>query len=202
MFLLSSCGLLKVGEGVAEPQSYSFNGVKLIRPDISKGDDARTMLQSQYSISNFSRLLLRFEDFLSKVDSISLGNGRRVNVHITVDGSSGVNGSDVNQAQTDLVLCPVLTNWMMLATWYKAYPMGNSGVWKAQGGDYLSEACIAASSHVDDTLQFDVTDWVVNYAIGRHQNYGLLLISNSSSTYGILGDTNGANSPRIEWLKQ
>lgn len=194
LLLSSSCELLK-SAGI-EPQTFSLNGVKLIRPDITEGDDARTMLQSQYFISNSSRLLLRFEEFLSKVDTISLGSGHKVNVFITVDGST-----DVNQAKTDLVLCPILKNWMMHATWNRAHPFSASGAWNSPGGDYSSSECITATTNAGDTLQFDITSWVINYAIGRNQNYGLLLIPNSASTFGILGDSDGAKSPRIEWTK-
>lgn len=190
----SGCGMLKGGDFI-EPRSYSLNAVKLIRPDITEGEDARTMRQDQYTVSAFSRLLLRFEEFLSKVDNISLGSGRRVYVYLSVQGSS-----DVNQAQTDLVLCPVVTNWMMLATWYKAHPMGSTGSWKVEGGDFATSGCIAASGHTDDTLQYDVTSWVTNYAIGRNQNYGLLLRSITSNSFGIYGDNDGAKSPRIEWM--
>lgn len=125
-----------------------------------------------------------------------MANGRKVTVSITTDGSI-----DPATVQTALLLCPVLTNWMMLATWYKAYPMGNSGTWRSAGGDYDSVGCIAANAHTTNTFQFDVTPWVVSEVIGRNQNLGLILVTHSSSVINILGDQDPSNSPRIGWLK-
>lgn len=194
ILLVTACGLLNTKNLPPEKQSFSFNGVKLIQPGIFDGGTSTTMQQPAYDISDQSRLLLRFEDFLSKIDTVSINN--KVKVELTLASLT-----DVNAAKTNFILCPVLTNWMMLATWYKAYPMGTSGVWQSQGGDFDHDTCVTVSAVTDQTLQFDVTDWVLNYVLGRHLNYGLILYSKSPSLIQIDGDTSGAFSPRIEWLK-
>jgi hypothetical protein len=80
--------------------------------------------------------------------------------------------SDVDAAKANFMLCPMLMNWMMWASWYAAYPMGPSGAWKNLGGDFDSSTCITTPTVTGQTLQFDVTTWVTNYVIGRNQNYG------------------------------
>ena len=196
ILITPACGLLQAGgTGAPEPQSFSFNGVKLIHPSIMDGSTGSTMQQDVYSITGSSRLLLRFEDLLSNAGTISINN--KVFANITL-----ASVADVNTAKTSFMVCPVTMNWMMLATWYKAYPMGSSGVWKSEGGDFDSSGCVTAGAVAGtQTLQFDVTSWVVNYVIGRGLNYGLILYSNSSSAIAIDGDNNGSYSPRITWLK-
>lgn len=194
LLFLTACGLSKNND-ILEPQSYSFNGVKLIRPDILEGTDVTTMLQSQYSVSNFSRLLLRFEEFLSKVDSLSLSQDRKVKVYIYLK-----NRFDSASVENDLVLCPVATSWMMLATWLKAFPMGTKGSWKTAGGDFELSECVNSSAIREGRLEYDVTNWVINDVKGKSRNFGLILMSKSSNLYLVYGDQSGNQSPKIEWL--
>jgi len=192
--IIPACGMLDNMAVGPEPQSYSFNGVKLIHPSILDGGAANTMQQDTYSIGGQSRLLLRFEDFLAKIGNVSINS--KVYANLTL-----ASVADVVLAKTNFMLCPITGTWMMAATWYKAYPMGNSGTWKTPGGDFDQSGCVTAGTVTDATLQFDVTSWVVNYVVGRNMNYGLILYSTSSNPIVIEGDTSGAFSPRITWVK-
>jgi len=191
---LTACSDLNSSGTTLEPQSFSFDGVKLIQPNIADGSAASTIQQEVYPIADQSRLLLRFETFLSKVDQVSINN--KVKVSVTL-----VSSSDVNFAQSNFVICPISANWMMLATWYKAYPMGSSGTWKKPGGDFDQTGCVTTTTVSGQTLNFDVTNWVTDYVMGRRLNFGLILYSQSPNPLSIDGDTNGSYSPRIEWMK-
>ena len=191
--MMAGCADLTKGDN-----SYSldtpFDGVKLVATSISDAQDPRTMVQDQYAISSSSRLLIRLENFLSKVDHVSLASGAPVLAIVTVESAS-----DAAAAQANFQVCPLLKNWMMLATWNRAYPMGSDGHWGQPGGDYDSSACMSVASVSGSDITFTVTPWFVNYIKGRNENYGLVLISSSGTPILIKGDQDSYHAPRLEW---
>jgi len=191
--ILGGCGQLG-GTPTPYPLDTPFDGVKLVSTSITDAQDPRTMTQETYAISSTSRLLIRLEDFLQKMDSVSLANNAPVSVILTLDQASGA-----ALAQANFQVCPLLKNWMMLATWRRAYPMGSDGNWSQAGGDYEPSACISVKSVTGTDVTFDVTPWFVNYIKGRSLNYGLVLISNTATSITIKGDQDAYHAPRMEW---
>ena len=193
----TGCALAQKGY-VAEPtpQVYSLDGVKEVKTNISDASDPSTMLQLTYGISSTSHLLLRLENLSSKVDQVSLSSGNKVLIKIALNELQ-----DLTAAQSAFQICPLSKNWMMLATWSRAYPMGSSGRWQTSGGDFDATECVSVSSTDQKTLSFDVTSWFVNEVKGRGRNYGLVLISSSGSEIVIRGDYDVENSPRIQWMQ-
>lgn len=198
---LLACGKLGPDPDSSVEQNYSFDGVKLITPTITKSNDPQAYSRNQYTISPTSRLLMRFEDLGSHSNDIRIGTDRRVRVQIAV-----VNIADIVIARETLKLCPLVNQWMMLATWNLRHPFGQDGKWSAEGSDFDPAGCVSPVTvdnnltkrdTVSPILTFDMTDWFVNYARGRNQNYGLVLIAEKSVT--ICGDANGSYSPRILW---
>ena len=187
----AGCGPLKLEAG-AEPKTYSMDGVKLISTKINNGRDSSTYTQGAYTVAPDRHLLLRFESFSSHVSQVSLANGNKVQVQITL-----VPTVLAANAQAALLLCPLTSNWMMLATWNNPYP---DGQWSNPGGDYDQSACVKAdapASADSKILLFNMTQWFKDYPQGRGINNGLILIS--SAEISIVGDTSGSNSPRILW---
>ena len=195
VFIISGCAELK-SSVAPQPKTYSLDGVKSISSNQPDGTDPSTMLQTSYSVSSQSRILLRLEDLLSKVTSVSLASGNTINVDVFVN-----NTSDGPAAQTAFSLCPLTKNWMMLATWFKAYPMGSTGIWQASGGDFDSSGCMKPVTLSGTQVTFDVKTWFVNYVQGRGVNNGLVLISSSTSPLVVRGDSDPAYSPRIRWIQ-
>jgi hypothetical protein len=192
--IFTACGVANQS-GITHLQT-PMDGVKLLSASITDPNDPRSMMQNQYPIASNSRLLIRLENLLEKVGEISLIDGDKVTVEITL-----LNAADAAAAKTSFQVCPVLKNWMMLATWNRAYPMGSDGMWGQVGGDYDTDSCV--STPVVGTngkdLTFDVTEWFMNYVRGRQINYGLMLFSTSSTPIQIKGDTDGYSAPRISW---
>lgn len=189
-FVLTGCGL---DLGVpATPQLYSLDGVKLLVQSNDKGQDPSTFLQATYSIDPSHRLLLRFENLETQVGSVDLSQGKTVQMRLAVPDAS-----QTAAAISTLKLYPVTRPWMMLASWDYAFPFGDSGRWKQPGGDFDSDGGVVAVLSPDDArvLNFDVTQWFLDYPRGRSVNYGLILTSSTPVT--VVGDTNGTYSPRI-----
>jgi hypothetical protein len=190
--LLTACALEDL-RGTASPQLYSMDGVKLVGDGIEDMQDPATFGQASYPISPSRHLLLRFESFRDKWDSIDTSPGKKVQVQLAVL-DSGQLGSAVNS----LRLCPVTRNWMMLATWRLAHPFGQDGKWAQLGGDYDGAGCVQGmlpSTPDGKSILFDMTQWFTNYPRARGLNYGLILISDSPTA--VAGETSGSYSPRI-----
>ena len=183
----------------AEPQTYNLNGTKWITPSIREGTDPRTFGRSVYSVSPEARLLLRFEDLGKKVSDISLAEGRRVYIDLSL-----VDGENSQAAVATLELCPITKKWMRLATWFNAFPMPG-GNWSRDGGDFDGSGCIRGDLKTADasvnSIRYDVTQWVIDYVKARGTNHGLILIS-SGGGVNVRGDADGTYSPRITWMYQ
>lgn len=194
---------------ISEPQTFSLDGVKWISPRVDDPSEESTLTQSSYSISSEGRLLLRFESLGSKANEISLGQERKVTVTIALNS-----GESLSSARQSLRICPLVKNWMMLATWKKAYPQGRDGNWQNDGSDFDATNCVSALDYATplrpelkkttaayETLSFDVTEWVVNELKGRNRNFGFILLSENGGTVRIRGDMDSGYSPRISWTR-
>jgi hypothetical protein len=198
--LLTGCDL-KLANGTTATRQISLDGVKLIAADISNSSDATTMGQSRYKITADRRLLLRFEDLTERAMDINVTTDKKVEL-LTYCLDYPTCNTD---AVTDLKLCPVTREWMMLATWNYAHPFG-SGAWKRAGGDYEEDGCLAPINEPIDPLatepaplKFDIKSWVIDYAQGRKKNDGWILIPESQATFEVYGEKSGRYSPRLKF---
>ncbi len=180
---------VKGKEGLS--QMRVLDGVKLISVDVDQADDPRCYGQRQYTVSESSRLLLRYEDLKSVLSKVRLDEPNQVEIQV-----SAQNEKEATTAQHHLKLCPLTLNWMMLATWRAAAPFG-SYRWSVPGGDYDLEGCILAQTVSKLQLRFNVTPWFIQYPKGRNINYGLILLADQEVT--IIGEQSGADAPQILW---
>lgn len=138
---LSACGqLLRPLERLTNANGgtetiYALDGVKLISADISRGDDPRTYEQRSYAISPYSRLLLRFESLNNSYGRIQSVRPIRIRVFAATE-------EDKTRAMNSLRACPIVQNWMMLATWNTSHPY-RDGEWLPGGAIELDD-CTSA----------------------------------------------------------
>ncbi len=192
-FLATAACDLKHPFSVTAERVISLDGLKLISepPDTGKAFGSEA-----YRVASGRRLLMRFEGLATRAMGIDLSNGKRALLTLRCKP-----GECVEQANDALKICPVVRNWMMLATWTQAHPFGD-GNWAQPGGDYDEPSCIApheeeAASRSNDPelLRFDITNHIIDYTQGRRTNYGWILISDDELT--IYGETSGPFSPRL-----
>jgi hypothetical protein len=178
------------------PQTYPLDGVKWIRSDVETPDDLGTVLQPRYQIAGNMRVLMRFEDFISRIqpERVNAAHPIEVSLTLTDPGSR-------DRAIRELRLCPLRKNWMMLATWKYAYPMGASGRWTKEGGDFVSEECLTASAGTGATLSFDVTSWYLNDVRSLGFNYGFVLMTLENDPIVVEGDQTPSFGPKITWYQ-
>lgn len=180
-------------------EEFSIDGVKLIYPSMAKPDASDSFAQATYQIDANRRLLLRFESFSRKASEVVLTEKEGVEIQVGL-----LAGQDPTQAVASLKLCPILKNWMMLATWDAAHPFHSSGRWSKPGGDYDVSECMSAQAKPKEgatviPLVFNVTSWFRNTVRGRGQDLGLVLIADRS--WEIAGDQSTSYSPRISYRK-
>lgn len=200
-------------------KEYGFDGVKLISKDIHGAEDPRSLGQSNYEIHPDSRLLMRLENFLAHAEEIHIGDEHRVFIEVTLSENE-----DFDHAQEHLRICPLVKNWMMLATWRYAHPFGTSGIWENLGADFDVSGCmkgkaseiersdsetVATANLTDENettktpaqkvLWFDATDWFVDYAQVHSYNFGWVALA--SDNVRIHGDTSITHSPRVRFHK-
>lgn len=192
--LLTACGKFPLGNQV--DREKVMDGVKLISPSIPNDTDASAMLQNDYVVSDQQRLLLRYEAFSASVSQVITSDQTRVNVTITLKDEK-----DSDVALKSMQLCPLNRDWMMAATWSWAVP-APGGRWTQAGGDFDPKGCLNAAPSVIAPIDkaliiFDVTNWVKDYAYGRNQNYGLILIS--KAPIKIYGDGSAYQAPKLKW---
>lgn len=186
--ILTSCGK---NWGSAVPTQYSLDGVKRITQGTA-GDEKSTWGQERYTVSTTSRLLLRFETLAKHVPDIDTSGGKKVTVLLSLK-----NASDLTSAIANLKLCPVTRAWMMLASWDLAHPFLGGEAWSSKGGDYETAGCVLPTQLASSTatLEYDMTQWYIDYPKGRGYNYGLLTVT--TQIFEIEGDQSGSYSPRI-----
>lgn len=202
--LLSGCGYPYLGGTLAPSvaQSFSVEAVKQIAPEFTAGDTPEAYGQSHYEVGPEKRLLLRYENFSSHVHTVNLGadNSKKVWVQVAVE-------SDPAEARARLELCPLVADWMMLATWRFAHPFGSAGRWQTAGSDYEAGGCVRAApvpaqpddSFKPDRIQFDMTQWFIDYPRGRGLNFGWVL--KASDAVRVVGETSPGLSPRVLFEK-
>lgn len=193
--LLGGCNLVSSsasGSVVVDDKEYSFDAVKLISPSITSEDDADSFQQSRYRVGPNARLLFRLEEMLTAISSAVVSDEHPIEVVMWV--------ADVAQAgaaQGALRLCPLQKNWMMLATWQRAYPFARDGVWSVPGGDYSELDCMPVTTVTGTQIRFNVNSWVQNEVRGRSVNQGLVLVS--TAEVDLEGDRSASVAPRLKW---
>jgi hypothetical protein len=193
--MLGACGVFPM---IEDGQELSADGLKLLSSQLSDGNDSRSYLQTSYTIGTTSRLLIRREDLLGRRESLLVDDTHPVLVKVRTV-SSETRAAAVN----DLRLCPLVKNWMMLATWTEAHPF-RGGAWTQAGGDFEISAClsgVADSDALEDRrIVFDVTNHVETYLVGQKISYGWILL-NESDDVVIDGDKNSLKAPQIVWTE-
>ncbi len=190
LFVLAGCG-----EGIYKSTQVvlSIDAIKLISKGNVTLDDPNAYGQAHYSISDTNRLLLRYEklsDYFGKTVS-------EIYFQLTLSDAT-----DLSAATEVLEICPIIRDWMMLATWELAHPYSSEGRWKNHGADFDGSGCIKgkvgqnAISELDKrTLLFDIKNWFRDYPQARSKNDGHIVIS--SKSLSILGETSSSHSPRL-----
>jgi len=175
----------------------SLKGVKLISEDILDGRDESTFTEETYLLNSNRRMLLRFEKIRDEVGSVVIDNTTRMFMILKL-----TDGQNLEDYFGKIEICPLLKNWMMLATWNYAHPFaGKKGKWGNPGGDFNFSECIGINeenSKIDSNeAYFDISDWFIHNIQSGRSNFGWVVISEEDIT--IIGDNNAAHSPRVVW---
>ena len=182
--LLAGCGI-----GGVSRYDYAMNGVKLIAKSISNNQDSRAIRQDRYELNPEQRLLLRLEDLMDRQAHIATDHSDGISVEVTV----------AEGERNRLKLCPLTTQWMMLATWNYAHPFGGRGRWQNEGGDFDPDRCMLPGNHTATRARFNITQWFLNYPRARGVNLGLILVASDSVV--IFGDASPLEFPRITYAQ-
>lgn len=181
--------------------------VKWISSAVSDARDTISLQSASYRIFNEGRLLVRLSALKNSAPNIIQQQPILFRVQLA-------EGSDEALARSELKICSLEKNWMMLATWTKAHPY-KAGAWKNLGGDFLPENCIlplpsnhasiatageAAFCGKEGTLCYDLQDWVQSYVRERGIDNGFILIYDSPTGLRIHGDATTAG-PTVFWRK-
>lgn len=205
--LLTACDgrvQLRTGDGTLVPPAQkvqAFDGVKLI----SEGEDnplnESSLRQRTYQLHGRSILLVRYESLSDRGQYAMDSKPIYLKVH-------AVNAEGVSGVQNHLRVCPILKNWMMMATWKRAHPFPG-GIWKEAGGDIAYDECVsfdpqASTQSVtcgkENAVCFDIREWYQSFVIEQGINYGVALISDESIV--IVGDDSASKGPRIQWYEE
>jgi|GEM_PF-6188305 len=201
---LGGCAELVSTTPAPVEQVRSINGVKWVNPSVTDPRDSVAWGKPEYEIGPTSRLLMRLEDMVSKNDSIVTAPDKPITVRIYLPSIWAPTGAlpDAEAAASVMQVCPITKNWMMHATWYRAFPHSEAGDWTMPGGDF-DTACSKNPKVERDTmrslvyLKFDVTQWFLDYPRGRGIDYGLVL--RSDQTVRVFGETSPSASPRMTY---
>lgn len=187
------------GDSPVQEKAFAIDAVKLIRPDIERGDEEATYSQSRYMLNAQARLLLRYES-LSEKKSVLETKPLRLRLY-------GATPADVDAIRAHARVCPITRPWMMAATWASAHPW-RKGEW-APGGDLDEAECVAADAVAADGLCteadavcFDLTRWYKLWISERPdapENYGFALVT--GVPFMVYGDAAPARAPRIQWFE-
>lgn len=193
--VISGCAPVAWEAGSYPPRemTYALDAVKLISPSITSDRDPSAMRQSEYTVAPDKRLLMRFQHMSEHVSLIRTDEDSKVQAQLTVIG-------DPVEAQAALRVCPLTRHFFMMATWRAAMSVGD-GEWGKEGGDYDEVGCVDSAADKTDPkrLNFDVTQWFLDYPRARGANFGLILIS--SKPVRIAGDLSGSAYPRLTWVE-
>lgn len=174
-------------------KTMATDEVKLIVMGIETPMEKGTYSANTYLLSSTSRLLVR----LGAMKSLATDVLDEQPVLLRV---APAQATDVTIARTEIKLCPLLSNWMMYATWKRAHPYRN-GEW-LDGGNIDSANCIRALPENSPLLAnpeesnfcssqtylcFDIRPYLISYVRSRNINYGWALVSDSKALE-IFGD--------------
>jgi len=203
LILFTGCIELADTENVKDyaTETYPMDTVRLISSD---GQNQKQ--QGSYTVSADKHLLMRFDDFNDHAGKVrakpdDASSILRVKVLVYPKG-------DLAVAADILRLCVVTRQWLIQATWERAHPYSNAGVWSRLGGDYSDDACITGKLDAPPNvtpptrLAFDITDWFFTYMkASPPQNTGFILVGLHDSAV-VNGDRAGELSPRMYWLER
>lgn len=207
--LCASCGNKfgsDSGPGETKLEYYMVDGVKNIRSNTEDNLQPDTFREDHYTLTDQSRLLLRFENLASHTGKIVLGDKDQIWIRVVVSERSSM-----DEAVQLLRLCPMMKNWMMMATWKYAHPFSKSGVWAREGADYDFSSCVSPvadpgkklpseTSALDArALYFNISRWYLDVFKGRDSNLGHVLLLQGAGWVEILGDNSISFAPRIQW---
>lgn len=201
ILLLQGCGDGSSGKDNTFEKKHFAKGVKLISSSIKDPNDKRTMKQNTYTLNSTSRLLIRLGGMKTHSSQAIVSNDKRMYLVIAASNFD-TNWVDL---QEKVEVCPITTNWMMLATWIKAHNLPtDSAKWNNKGGDFSNDFCVKHDSSYSnperDTLYFDVSDWYDFYIKSHGSNYGLILKSSVEVT--IFGDEDSKQAPHFIWQER
>ena len=198
--ILTACeGILSESENDHIERSVvnSLKGVKLISENILDGRNESTFTEETYLLGSNRRMLLRFEKIKDEVGPVVIDETTRMFMILKL-----TDGSNLADYFNKIEICPLLKNWMMLATWNYAHPFaGKKGKWNQPGGDFSASECIRIdeeNSKLDSNeAYFDISDWFIHNIQSGRLNYGWVVLSEEDVT--IIGDNNATHSPRVVW---
>jgi hypothetical protein len=209
MLLLTACGKYLDGKDVTNTKvvQLAVDEIKLIDPNISDPQDARTLYTIDYPIFDSSKLLLRLG--ILKTSTSMILEVQPVLMRISIKQNAH------KLPLNELKLCPITTEWMMGATWYK--PQRNSKIWNQPGSDYDTSNCLSILSkdspifdkdHPEekdfcqdtDIVCYDVSPYINTFIRKRNKDFGIVLINVKNNPIIIHGDRT-ARGPEIMWRK-
>lgn len=178
-----------------KPYAAMMDQVKYINRDIFDAQDGRSIGQLNYSVHETGRVLIRYTAFTRDVHSILTQQPILLRIHVPKDEAAF--------ARTKLQVCPILKNWMTLATWQKAHVLANGG-WSTPGGDFERSACLSVMPEDDKifkdgreerefcagetALCFNLNSWFQSYVQERRSDFGLLIINETAQPISVSGD--------------
>lgn len=127
----------------------TFGSLKLISPDIQDPKDTSSFDQTNFLVSEEipTRLLLKSENLKERTTDITIDE------HFTMALEIHIDSADLTEKQVKgIKACPLKSNWLLLATWEKAHPFGDTGKWAQSGGDFNQEDCISVASYNSEDI--------------------------------------------------
>lgn len=201
IILFQSCGdgsFESSSSGETSEKKVYAGGVKLIDSSIDDPRDPRTMQQSSYTLSSNRRLLTRLEGMSGRSERAVVNGDQRMYLVLSSEAFIEQRAT----FETAIEICPMTSNWMMLATWNRAHPFPTSrGEWENRGGDFSKSDCVTADTSYEnpnnDALYFDISDWYIFYVRSRDRNYGLMIKSELEVV--VYGDEDSLRAPHFIW---
>ena len=194
-----SLGTESSGDTTTEKKLFA-GGVKLIASGISDPRDPSSMQQNTYTLNSNRRLLTRLEGMGDRSERAIVDG--EVRMYIVISSEAFIENRGT--FETALEVCPITSNWMMLATWDRAHPFPtSSGNWDSRGGDFSSTDCVTADTSYEipegkeSSMYFDVSDWYLFYVRSRNRNFGLMVKTDQELV--IYGDEDSLRAPHFIW---
>lgn len=141
-FLLTACeidfGSSKKWYDKPVQVSYiNLSQVKWIHNGIENPRYEDSYLMYEYSITQNSHLLMNSESLNEKLRESS--DSLKSDYWLSITSLIPIEQMDLD----NIKICPVLSSWLMLATWERAHPF-KGGAWDTDGGDFIPNECVLA----------------------------------------------------------